>query len=134
MATTLLAWAPQDQPSLGAIEVAKSERLTPPAYWNHLGFRLKALAKSAAPEELAQASEAMMQAGLLDAPIEPEQAGTMLLWENPAVQARLQAMGVPGPMPMMPILRSDPQALAALETVTLADWATELAAALTERG
>lgn len=125
---SLKAWAPKGLETLGAVEVKTGALLSPQAYWNHLGFRLKALAEEATPEELEQASSLLMAAGLLDLPLEVEQAGTLLLWENPAMQARLMEAGLPGDLLAQGrILKDDPLARSALVETTLNGWAMEAA-------
>ena len=132
---SLVAWAPEGQEVIGAIEVKQGSLLTRDDYLLHLGFRVRQMAMEAAPDELAQAESLLMEAGLLDVPMDdPEQAGAMLVWENAQVQTRLRELGIPGALVTEPrILRSNPAAVEALKATTLPMWATELAASLIER-
>ena len=132
---SLIAWAPERMETLGAIEVKAGSRLNRQSDLNHLGFRVGQMARAANPDGLVQAQNLLMEAGLLDLPMQDaEQAGSILVWENAAVQSRLRELAIPGPLLDQPrVLRSNPAAVEALRATTLPMWASELAASLIER-
>ena len=129
---TMMAWAPDGQESLGAIQVPMGTALSNQRYWNLLGVRLKRMAQESSREELSEVSELMVRASLMDQYLDESQVPQMMLWDNPEVRRRLIGQGVPGEFPER-VLRNNKQAQMALDNVTLLEWATELAVPMFER-
>ena len=129
---TMMAWAPDGQESLGAIQVPMGTALINQRYWNLLGVRLKRMAQESSREELSEVSELMVRASLMDQYLDESQVPQMMLWDNPEVRRRLIGQGVPGEFPER-VLRNNKQAQMALDNVTLLEWATELAVPMFER-
>lgn len=127
--TRLMAWAPKGLETVGAVVVPAGTILLPQTYLDKLGWRVRKMAMEADPLEMAQASDLLMQAGLLETALDdPDQAAAMLIWENLEMQTHLQEMGVPGPvLDEGQILSSDPAAEQAIRSTTLPMWAMEVA-------
>lgn len=132
---TLLAWAPKGQATIGAIEMPEGTTLTEDGYLNRLSFRIKELAMEADSDDLRQAVRSLNEAGLLDQTyLEPQEAGTLLIWENWEMRAHLRDLGIPGNLIAMDrVTKENYLAREALDETTLAMWAAEVAGSRIER-
>ncbi len=131
----LKAWAPKGLETLGAIQVTATQTLNRDNYLAILADRLQSLAE-ANPEDVAQASEILVDAGLLQAPLEEgnpqNKVGNQILWDNEEMTLHLHKMGVPGILPPKVVI-SNKVAQEALDQTSLLMWATEAVDSLIHR-
>lgn len=120
-----MTWAPRGQATLGAIRARQGQMLDRDLYWSFLRSRLQELVEEAEDEDLAQASELLMEAGLTYVPLDRESTAEMIA-ESLSVREAMLEKGIPGPLPQA--LNADNRAAQiAFDETNLLDWATALA-------
>ena len=127
-----ITWAPTSNPVLGVISGVKGQELNRETYPLLLGRRLQILAENAEDEELSQATDLLLEAGLISEPLSRERAG-LEISNSPELLSELRKKGVPGRMPA--VLETNDQKAASLSRETsLLEWTFEAVSGRIERG
>jgi|GEM_PF-740583 len=128
--TKYVAWSPNGQEILGAIQLPIAQSLNNRVYLEHLQARLEGMAEDSDPTDLQQVSDLLVEAGLLYSPLDPsEPIGMQLILDNEDMLMRLRELGIPGEMPLR-VTVSNKAAQTAIDQTSLLGWTLEVVSGL----
>jgi hypothetical protein len=132
MAQRLIAWAPLGRETLGAVLGVKGQPLNPGTYPLLLAYRLKDLVEVAPEDDLQQASDLLMEAGLMDLPLERARAAAQIT-ESPGVMQLLASKRIPGQGMPRTLEENDEEAMEEISETSLIQWVYELVSGRIDR-
>jgi hypothetical protein len=117
------AWAPKGLEVMGSVLLPTAQVLTNNLYLERLRERVDEMESD--PSDLQQASDLLVEAGLLQFPLDPQESlGRQMVTDNESMQEHLRTLGIPGELPLKAVF-SNKAAQSAIDQTSLIAWTLE---------